>query len=299
MATLLERPAAVPAHEIPVVPGLPFVGNTLEMAKDPAAFFLRAYRAHGPVYRVKVFGRESIVIAGPEAAMFMTTRDGRDSLRSKEFWEGLIKEYGATETLTGVDGERHIRLRTLMREGFSREALRGHYDELVETTDSAIARRWHPGDTLPVVEAMQYMVVEQLGTILTGTAPLDYVRDIRFAILTILNVLVTKQRPRIMLKDPRYAKARKRVTELGEAMIADFNAKEAAGGAGKNIITDILRANRDTPDLIPDSNVVLTVTGPYVAGLDTVANTLAACIYAILKHPEVLARVQEGRRGER
>ena len=37
-----DPPRAAPAGAIPVVPGLPWIGNTLEMAKDPAAFFLRA-----------------------------------------------------------------------------------------------------------------------------------------------------------------------------------------------------------------------------------------------------------------
>jgi cytochrome P450 len=302
MASVLEADAAdemapdpvksAPAGAIPVVPGLPWIGNTLEMARDPAAFFLRAYRAHGPVYRIKVFGRESIVIAGPEAAMFLTTRQGRDAMRSKEFWEGLVNEYGATETLTGADGERHVRLRTLMRDGFSRESVNGHYDELVAITENALARRWRVGDTIPVNESMQYLVVEQLGMMLTGKAPLDYVKDIRFAILTILNVLVTRQRPSIMLKDPRYKAARRRVDELGRAMIADFEAKEAAGGAPKNAITDILRANKVDKDLMPDENLILTVTGPYVAGLDTAANTMAACIYGVVKHPEIHARVK-------
>lgn len=291
MATVLDRPVA-PAKSIPVVPGLPLLGNTLEMAKDPAAFFLRAYRKHGAIFKIHVFGRDSIVIAGPEAAMFMTTRDGRDSLRSKEFWEGLVGEYGATETLTGLDGERHTRLRALVREGFSREAVQGHYEELIEATDRALGRRWHPGSTVPVLEGMQYLVVEQLGMLLTGQAPIEYVKDIRFAILTILNVLVTKQRPRLLLHDPRYSRAHRRIKELGEAMIADFRTRLDEGTAPDNLITDIIRANKEGSDLMPDQNLILSVTGPYVAGLDTVANTLAACIYGILKHPEVLARVQ-------
>ncbi|SNS48573.1 Cytochrome P450 [Sphingomonas laterariae] len=300
MATVLDKPAegeapatkARPASDIPTVPGLPFLGNTLEMAKDPAAFFVRCYRDYGPVFRIKVFGRESLVIAGPESATFMTTREGRDALRSKEFWEGLVNEYGATETITSVDGERHIKLRTLMREGFSREAVQGQYDDLRDITDRAIGRRWDVGSRVPVVEAMQYMVVEQLGTIMTGQAPLDYVKDIRFAILTILNVLVTRQRPRIMMYDPRYKKARRRVDELGQMMITDFKRQIADGTAPKNLINDIVTANIEDKDIMPDQNLSLTVTGPYVAGLDTAANTMAACIYGILKDPEILARVQ-------
>ena len=45
------------------------------------------------------------------------------------------------------------------------------------------------------------------------------------------------------------------------------------------------------PDLVPASDLILSLTGPFVAGLDTVANTTAAFVYAVLKHPEVLRRV--------
>ena len=59
----------------------------------------------------------------------------------------------------------------------------------------------------------------------------------------------------------------------------------------KNLIDDIMEANAKTPEIMPDENLVLTITGPYVAGLDTVANTTAAITYTVLKYPEVKARV--------
>ncbi len=43
---------------------------------------------------------------------------------------------------------------------------------------------------------------------------------------------------------------------------------------------------------MPADDLVLSLTGPYVAGLDTVANTLASFVYAVLKNPEVHARVR-------
>ena len=281
------------SDDLPVVKGSPIVGNALEMAKDPAAFFVNAYRKYGPVFRIKLFNRPYSVIAGVEAANFMTTREGRESLRSKEFWQGLVDEYGATRTLTGEDGEIHAKLRNIMKRGYSRESIIGRYGELVTITDRSIARDWKVGTTVPVVTAMQYMVVEQLGDILTGSAPLEYVTDIRTNILYILNTLVTRQRPKIMLQDPRYKRAKRRVNELGENMIADFKARAERGELPDNLIGDIMRAHYETPDLMPAQDLVLTLTGPYVAGLDTVANTTASFIYRVLKHKDVLKRVQE------
>jgi cytochrome P450 len=275
------------------VPGLPLLGNVLAMAGDPAKFFVDCYRKYGPVFRVKILGNSYTVIAGAEAANFMGRRDGKDCLRSKEFWQGLVEEYGATCTLTGEDGEKHAKLRAVMRDGYSKESIRGRYDELVSITDMSMERDWKPGTAVGVVQAMQYMVVDQLGIILTGSAPLEYVKDIRTTILYILNVLVTRQRPKFLLKNPKYKKAKARVFELGQKMIDDYRANpDKRGPDAHNLIDDIMAAHDRDPELMPASDLILSLTGPYVAGLDTVANTTSACVYSILKHPEVLARVQ-------
>jgi len=86
--------------KVPRVKGIPFVGSTLEMGKDPAAFFAKCYKEYGPVYQVNVFGRKQYVIAGAEAAKFMSTKAGRDGLRSKEFWDDFVNHFGASKTLT-------------------------------------------------------------------------------------------------------------------------------------------------------------------------------------------------------
>lgn len=261
------------------------------MASDPAAFFVRCYRRYGPAFRIRVLGREQTVIAGPEAAVFMGTAQGRECLRSKEFWEGLTQEYGAQRTLTGEDGDIHKQMRAVLRRGYSRQAIEGRYAEVVAVTQAALDRDWAPDTKVAVVPAMQYLVVDQLGTLLTGETPSEYVEDIRLLITVILNVLVTKQRPALLLKDPRYRRAKARVNELGQAMIAERRGQPVPPPAERTLIDDVMVAHAERPDLFPDSDLVLTLTGPYVAGLDTVANTLAACVYAVLKHPDVHARV--------
>lgn len=119
---------------------MPLIGNTFAMARDPARFFADCYRKYGPAFHVSMMGRRYTTIAGTEAANFMETREGRECLRSKEFWQGLVEEYGATRPITDEDGEMHDRLRAVMKHGYSRESLEGRYNELLDITDAAIAR---------------------------------------------------------------------------------------------------------------------------------------------------------------
>ncbi len=291
MSTVSE---SVPSRETPRVPGLPFLGNLFGMARGPARFFAECYRKYGSVFEIVILGKRYKVIAGIEAANFVGSREGKECLRSKEIWAGLTEEYGATRLLGGEDGESHRQLRDIMRRGYSKDSIKGRYNELIKITDGAIERDWKTGAKVPVVEAMQYMVVDQLGTILTGAAPLEYVKDIRRMILVILNVLVTRQRPKFLLLDPRYKKAKARVFELGRKMIADwFATGRDKPEETKNLIDDIMQTHVDRPDVMPASDLILTLTGPYVAGLDTVANTVGAMVYGVLKHPEVLTRIQK------
>ncbi len=276
----------------PLVRGLPWIGSTLEMARDPARFFARCYRDYGQVFRVKVFGNELIVIAGAEAATFMGTREGKESLRSKEAWEPLYKEFGASKMLSAEDGELHKQLRAVMKRGFSKEAIKGRYQKMLDITAESLRRDWKPGTRVPVVEAMQFLVVDQLGTALTGHSPREYVKDIRTTILYILNVLVTRQRPKFLMKLPRYKRAKARMLELGRQMVRDYRNKDSETPEElKTLIDDVMDAHQRDPALIPESDLAMLMAGPYVAGLDTVANTTSAIVYTVLKHPEVLARV--------
>ncbi len=281
-----------PASAIPNVKGIPFIGSTLEMAKDPAAFFVRAYRDYGPVYRVNVFGRKQYCIAGVESAKLMSTKKGRDGLRSKEFWQDFVDHFGASKTLTQIDGEEHRKMRAIMRKGFSREAAAGKYHMLTEIGDKSITRDWKEGESVPVVEAFQYMIVQMIGEMMSGDAPLEYVKDIRTNILFLLNTLVARVRPKVMLKSPKFKKASKRVDELGEKLIAQFKAYADSGELPDNLLGDVYQAHIDDPEFVQARDLSVLLTGPYVAGLDTVANTVAAATYGILKTPGVLEKVQ-------
>src|SRR4030095_3092914 len=115
------------------------------MVKGPAAFFVHRYRTYGPVCRLSIFGEQYVLISGVEAAIFMGTRAGKDCLRSKEFWQGRLGEYGAKRMLTGEDGDSHRELRDIMRNDYSKQSIKGSYTELVAITAAALTRDWPVG----------------------------------------------------------------------------------------------------------------------------------------------------------
>lgn len=275
----------------PSVPGLPLLGNAHQMAGDPAAFFVRCYRRFGPVFRVSILGAPHVVLAGPDAALFLASPEGRASLRSKELWQGLIDEFGASKMVSAEDGDLHRQLRTLLQPSHAREAAAGRYDEVVALTRAHLDEHWAPGGTTAVLPALQRLVAEQIGVLLTGSASRPYIDDVRDALHDMLNAVVTHQRPAFVLRLPRYRRAKRRLFELGELLIRQYE----EGGPRPdrpNVLDAVMEAHARDPELVQRRDLVMMVTAPYAAGLDTVANTLAAAVYAVLKHPDVLARVQ-------
>ena len=272
-----------------LIPNLPLVGNALQMAKDPGAFFIEMYQTYGPIFRIRILNKEYTVLAGPEANIFMS-RHSSEFLRSKEFWQGMVEEFGASKLLVAEDGESHQRLRGVMKRGFARSALNGRYDEVLSITDCVLAKEWRDKAEIPVVQAMQKLVTEQLGYITANRSAGEYVNDIRTFIKRVLDVRITHQRPGLMMYLPDYKKARGSFFEFGQDILENYQANP---DKPTRLIDDLLATSEADPIFMPRSDLVGVVLSPYVAGLDTVANTTASFVYAVLKHPDVLAKLQE------
>jgi cytochrome P450 len=285
-------PAMPRISPYPTDPGLPILGNTLEMARDPARFFLRMYRKHGPVFVANVFGRKTIVIAGPEATEFVSSHEGRRVLSSRAFWRDFVREFGAETIVNGEDGKTHLEIRRMLAQGYSKRALDGHFGRLLDIADRSLAAEWRPGTEIRVLPAMQAMITEQLGQLLTGDSPRAHIDDIRVMVQYMLNVLVTRQRPKFTLLSPRYRAARRRAFALADRMIADLKAQHEAGTLPDNLLGQLYRFHAEGSPYFKAQDLPAGVLGPYIAGLDTESNTVAAAIFGICKHPEVKTAVQ-------
>jgi cytochrome P450 len=254
------------------------------MYTDVLGYLVEQYQRMGPIFRLRVMGDIYTVIAGKEANLFMS-REGNDHFQSKEFWEDMDRELGAETTLISSDGEVHSRLRQLQKRGYSRSAIEAHLPEVVSITRKAIAS-WPVNESRAVYPFLQDVITEQLGTIIAGRAPGDYVQDVVYFVRNALLVLVTRQRPRFLLATPAYRRARQRSFELGE-QILDWHRRNPPTDRQPNLIDDALQAASEG-SLIKEKDLMPVALGPYIAGLDTAASTAAFLAYALLKHPHLL-----------
>ncbi len=288
MTTTTWKSGPTQAPLPPLMAGLPILGNTLDLAQDILQLLVRGYQQHGPIFRIRALNETYTVIAGVDANQFFAREQG-EHLRSKDFWAGVDQEMQADVTLISSDGPVHGELRQISKRGYSRSLYEAHFPELVAMLKQAIDA-WPVGESRAVVPWVQSVVVEQLGRVIVGTAPGDYGPDIYNFIRTVLLTLVTRQRPRFWLSLPAYQNSKRRSFELAARIVAHHQAHPPVGRE-PNLIDDALAAAREGR-VLTERDLAPIALGPYIAGLDTSANTLSFMLYAIYKQPELRERLR-------
>lgn len=284
-AAKVMRPGIGP----PAARGLPLIGNALDLRQNAPRFLASLYRELGPIFRIRLLRKRFTVLAGPDANRFVM-QHGRKYLRSFEPWAGFNAEFGVAQTLISADGESHLRFRKMERRGYSRTFAEQHLDRFVEIANAEIAQ-WPSKRPVPIVYALQRIIVEQLGRVTAGTSPRAYLDDLIFYVRTLLAAKIFK--PPFLLQSRRFRRARARIDELYREVLENHTEQGRSRPTDDpDLIDDLLAAHEADPQFLPEIDLKLSVLGPFIAGLDTVSAVCAFMLYSLLKHPDVLARMQ-------
>lgn len=287
------QPTDVPgAAAPPLIRGLPLLGSALELYRDPTPLFVRGYQRHGPIFRVRVPGREYTVLAGPEATLFLVHGD-EEYLSSREIFARAMRQLGTQHFIAALDGAPHRHQRAILKPALSHEAI-ARYVPVMARTAEELARRWRPGERVAVKPAMQRLVTEQMCRAMTGRGPGARFHDAVVFAETLVGAGVAGTWPAILLRRPGYLAAKARVVALMRQIIAERQARLAGHGVpheAPDLLDAILAARNEDGTPLTDVELVVGAQLPYIAGMDTVAATCGFLLYALLKDPALLARV--------
>ena len=275
---------------VPLARGLPVVGSVFDMARDMRAFLTESYLELGPVYGMRLFNRRFTVLAGVEANRFLA-RHGTKHFRSFEFWSGFNAWFGAARSTLSADGAEHAAFRRTLKRGYSLEYAVERLDGMIDIAQREIAA-WPIDRPMPAVPALQRIVTDQVGTLVAGVSPRPYNDDLVHYVHGLLSATIV---PRPYLRwSPRFRRASARVDKLYHEVIeCHSGTMRERHGAEPDLIDDLLDLHEADPKFFPEADLKIAAMGPFVAALDTVAGTCAFMLYALLRHPEVLARARE------
>jgi cytochrome P450 len=281
--------------KIPIADGLPLIGSAWQMYDTLPQFLCEQHEKYGPVFYIRALGRAFLVLAGADAVNFVGSPEGKNALESKTAFGGMIGEYGTEEALVNSDGERHAQFRNMVHRGYSRQALTGRYGRLTDTIDEWLDAHWRAGATVAAVNRLQELVIDLLSIAFADMPLFDSIDHIKTQIHWSTNVHLLKRWPRLALRLPQYRRANARLMADASRIAGIFEARASAapnGVTGARLFDDLISANKQQPDVMTDHDLPMNLFGPFLGGMDTASNTIAAVLYVLASHPDYRAKVE-------
>jgi cytochrome P450 len=226
---------------------------------------------------------------------FVGSPEGKNALESKTAFGGMIREYGTEEALVNADGDRHTQFRNMMHRGYSRQALIGRYGKLLDTIDRWLEKYWRQGATVSAVHRLQELVIDELSVVFADTLLFDSIDHIRTQVHWSTNVHLLKRWPRVSLRLPRYRRANARLMADAARIAKMFEARADAapnGITGARLFDDLIAANRQHPDIMKDHDLPMNLFGPFLGGMDTASNTIAAVLSVLARDSDYRTTVE-------
>jgi cytochrome P450 len=252
------------------------------------------YRTYGPVFRLPQPGQEPrIILAGPEINVFLARHED-EFFTTGEQWEqfdAMISQKPNSGMTEARDGEANRKRRAQSSRHWSRARILDQIPQMVEITLES-TQDWQPGSRVAVHARMRRLVAEQLGRLLLGVSPGDYLDDfVTYLNTTIVSTLKAGNTSGDRFDSPAYQRAVERVNEFGRKAY-EAHLLHPQPNDKPDMIDDAMREKAQYPEGYRRAILEHMALGPMLAGIDTVANSLSFMLYALLAHPEALQRVQ-------
>ena len=255
----------------------------------PKAMY-EVFRKHGPVVRVpfKTATVPLVALMGVEANQWVN-KYGRFYIRSKDYIQGLERVFGASRSLPGMDGAEHYRMRKSLSAAYSRGALAPRLQELIAHCRNSIGS-WKQGDVFSVTETFQKHMSSQVSGLAIGVDCSKYVDELLEYEHRALITEVQGALPKFMMSTPRMKRARKRVVQLQEEILASHTPAQRKGKPA-DIADAILELHRNDPQFLPETDLTFPFVAAMVASI-YLGSALGFAVYCMVRHPDIYARIR-------
>src|SRR5258706_6077115 len=197
--------------------GLPLVGETLAFAKNPFQFIEERLAKHGPIFRTRVLGRNTAIIAGPNAAARFS--DTRPVVRTGSMPPN-VQELCAGRSLPLLDGDVHRNRKSIVNQAFTRGAITAYLPPMQASIERALDG-WTGAGEIRWLDALKQLAIEVICSNFIGLEPgaeMDALRrdygDVTGGFATLpINLPGTRYRKALQARDRIIAFLRKSVRE--------------------------------------------------------------------------------------
>ena len=276
---------AIPYERIPLVKGLPLVGNLPKFLRDPLEN-ARSLEVHGNVVRSRTFF-ETLTLLGPEANQFVLhDREGNFSSRGGwYYWIDAVFP-GA---IMAMDDPAHKHHRRIMQGAFKRSAMERYVADMGPVIEDELAR-WPvdgsaPLKAFPRIKALTLYIAARvfMGMALGPEAD----RMNRAFIDTVEASLALIRKPVPPFGMWRGVRARRWLVELMRSKLPSKRAAE-----GPDLFSQLCHARDEEGQRFSDDEVINHMIFLMMAAHDTTTSSLTTMLYSLARHPEWQERLR-------
>ena len=272
-------------NDIPGERGLPFVGNTFRVLKDPLGFTRKMVAKHGPVYRNNSFGGDSVVLLGPDANELVLF-DKEKNFSSEQGW-GPILNLVFPRGLMLMDFEKHRADRKALSVAFKPDPMK-HYAEELNAGIASQVDGW-ANRTMPFYSAIKALSLDLAATSFLGVPLGPEAARINQAFVDEVQASVSP------IRTPLPGTSMRKGVKAREYLV-DFFTREVPArrnGTGQDFFSQFCRATDEKGDLLPTDAIVDHMNFLMMAAHDTITSSATSLVMLLGQHVEWQDRLRE------
>ncbi len=282
---LAPVPAGSALKPVPGDTGLPLIGNTLPMMRDPVTTLRQRYDRFGPVSWTHLFGLKMVQMLGPDANQFVLMNRG-DLFSNHQGWSYFIGPFFHRGIML-LDFEEHRWHRRIMQQAFQREALRGYLLRMAPRTEEGL-RHWSEG-SVKLLPALKQLTLDLATDVFMGRELGDQTDRINRAFID--TVRAGTSLIRFPVPGLGWSKGLRGRRVLERLFMDDIGAKRTAPDS--DLFSMLCQARTEDGHEFSDEDVVSHMIFLMMAAHDTTTITLCTLLYHLAREPQWQERLRE------
>ncbi|MGB1466251.1 MAG: cytochrome P450, partial [Alcanivorax nanhaiticus] len=282
--------SSVPANShlkaIPGDRGLPVIGHTLALMKDPVHVARQRYQQFGPISWIGAFGLRMVQMVGPDANQFVMMNRG-DLFSNHDGWDYFIGKFFHRGIML-LDFEEHKWHRKIMQQAFNRDVLKGYLQRMGPHIEAGI-QPWEKILDFHVLNAVKQLTLDLATDVFMGYELGREADSINKAFID--TVRAGTALIRVNVPGGRWAKGLKGRKVLETFFRKELPAKRASKDS--DLFSVLCHATTEDGHQFSDDDVVNHMIFLMMAAHDTSTITLSTLFYYLAKNPQWQERLRE------
>lgn len=270
---------------IPGENGLPIIGTTIRVLRDPSGYGQRMVKTHGKVFRGNAFGQPSVNLVGAEANELLLF--DRDKIFSSEQGWGPVLNLLFPRGLMLMDFDHHRMDRRALGIAFKPEPMRAYAKDMNRIFADQL-KRWR-GDML-FYPAIKQLTLDVAASSFLGV-PLGPEADkVNQAFVDMVQASVgAVRRPLPFTKMRKGVKGREYLIGYFGPQIAERRRNENR----QDMFSQFCRATRDDGSHMSDGEIIDHMNFLMMAAHDTITSSVTSMVWLLASHPEWQEKLRE------